>query len=53
MRPIQRIAVVGLGMLFLAGTALVFYLNAGRRVHILVDGQQLTFATNGGTVSPR
>ncbi len=50
MRPIQRIAVVGLGVLFLAATALVFYLNAGRRVHILVDGQQLTFATNGGTV---
>src|SRR5262245_28646036 len=50
MRPIQRIAVVGVGALFLATAALVFYLNAGRRVHILVDGQQLTFATNGGTV---
>ena len=50
MRPKQRLAVVGLGMLFLAAAALVFYLNAGRRVHILVDGQQLTIATNGSTV---
>src|SRR5690242_2993898 len=50
MRPIQRIAVVGLGAVFLAATALVFYLNAGRRVHILVDGQQLTLAANDGTV---
>src|SRR6266852_3486720 len=50
MRPKQRLAVVGLGMLFLAATALVFYLNAGRRVHVLVDGQQLTIATNASTV---
>jgi len=50
MRPKQRIAVVGLGVLFLAAAALVFYLNAGRRVHILVDGQQLILATNASTV---
>jgi uncharacterized protein YabE (DUF348 family) len=50
MRPIQRTLVVGLGVLFLAAAGLVFYLNAGRRVQIRVDGRQLTFATNGGTV---
>jgi len=50
MRPIHRNLVVGLGVLFLAGAGLVFTLNAGRRVQILVDGRQLTFATNGGTV---
>jgi uncharacterized protein YabE (DUF348 family) len=50
MRPIQRFLVAGLGLLFLAGAALVFYLNAGRRVQILVDGKQLTFATNASTV---
>ena len=46
----QRNLVISLGALFLAGAGLVFYLNAGRRVQILVDGRQLTFATNGGTV---
>jgi uncharacterized protein YabE (DUF348 family) len=50
MRPIQRILIVGLGVLFLAGAGLVFYLNAGRRVHIQIDGQQLTYASNAATV---
>src|ERR1700682_4628058 len=46
MRPPQRSIAAGLGVLFLAGAGLVFYLNAGRRVQILVDGHQLTLATN-------
>jgi uncharacterized protein YabE (DUF348 family) len=50
MRPIQRYIAAGLGVLFLAGAGLVFTLNAGRRVQILVDGHQFTFATNGGSV---
>ena len=50
MRPIQRFLLAGLGLLFLAGASLVFYLNAGRRVQILVDGKQLTIATNATTV---
>jgi len=50
MRPLQRYSVAGLLVLFLAGAGLVFYLNAGRRVHIQVDGHNLAFATNASTV---
>ncbi len=50
MRPLQRYSVAGLVLLFAAGAALVFYLNAGTRIQIQIDGQNLAFATHASTV---
>lgn len=50
MRPLQRFSVAGLVLLFAAGATLVFYLNAGTRINIQVDGQNLTVATHARTV---
>ena len=38
MSPIQRFLAIAFGLLFLAGAFLVFYLNAGTPVQLLVDG---------------
>jgi uncharacterized protein YabE (DUF348 family) len=50
MRPLQRFSVAGLILLFAAGAALVFYLNAGTRIQIQIDGHNLTVATHASTV---
>ena len=50
MPHLKRLIAIGLGLLFLAGAVLAFYLNAGTRVNLQVDGQRLTIATHASTV---
>ena len=50
MPPLQRPLAIGLGLFFVAGAILVFYLNAGAPVQLQVDGQHLRLSTHAGTV---
>ncbi len=50
MPPIQRYLAIGLGLFFLAGAFLVFYLNAGTPVQLLVDGRRTLRSTHAASV---